>query len=365
MTLNNLLSVPTKWHPIIPDRRHSMPPPHQSSLVSQTDVSQSSALLTLVSNLRNRDSDQVMVEAHQSDNDTDLIRELRMRVEGLSSVLDPTDVHLARTLVSLIGHFNRLSVIQSSTGITPDGTEGIVNWSPREPEELFATLKRQLSDLQVERLSRPVSEDSRMPPIVVVETTLLWSQIDEELENVVSICKERTEGLPRFQVADHLPPQYDSSDYQTDTLPEYDNETRISIDGHDPKARMMPSPSSASGLNEKMRLDLEAVTMAIDRLYLVAPQLHNQRVELKSAKVEQMEQARRAGMQSVSRAQSRSVMDGKPKDNDVRELEYLLDMLAKASDRRLTDQSVVLEGGMQMRLEKARLRDIQRVCRNR
>ncbi len=89
--------------------------------------------------------------------------------------------------------------------------------------------------------------------------------------------------------------------------------------------------------------------MAIDRLYLVAPQLHNQRVELKSSKREQMEKARTQGK-------------GKQKENDVGELENIIKLINKASERSLTDQSVILDGGMKARLEKLRQRDDAKVA---
>jgi hypothetical protein len=108
----------------------------------------------------------------------------------------------------------------------------------------------------------------------------------KSLEKVLSLCKERNESLP---------PQYNVADYEYDDIPpEYDYDTRASIESFDTKARSsLQPPINAATANEKMRLDLEAVTLAIDRLYMVAPQLLNQRVELKSSKLQAMEKARR------------------------------------------------------------------------
>ena len=361
MTLNNLLSVPTKWNPIVPDRRHSMPSNPQSSPSPHCDTVQSSALHTLVSNLRNREKD-VMIESRPSHSDTEVIAELRIRVENLSSKLDPGDAHLARTLVSLLSHLDRLSVIHA-TSSSRASIIGISSWNPIEPtagpSDLFSTLKQQLSDLQIERLSHSDNSDPGTPALTV-EKTLLWSQIDEELETVVLICKERTDGLTRISSADYLPPEYDPADYEYDPLPAYNSGTRPSGDITNSKTRALSVSSVNSGQNDKMRLDLESVTMAIDRLYLVTPQLHNQRVELKSSKVEQMEKARRAGGQSLSDFQP-SVAKGKPKDVEEKELDNILDLLSKATDRKLSDQSVVLKGDLKARLEKSRLRDTEKV----
>jgi ubiquitin-protein ligase E3 D len=347
MTLNNLLSTQAKWNPILPERRHSMP---STQAVPQPDTS---ALQTLLSNVRNRNSSDQPTEIDPSLSNTELIDELRSRVDSLAASLSPRDAHLARALVSLLSHFSSLSVIQSSSKDPQAGPSSPTELSPSA--DVFDVLKRQLSDLQVERKSKADRVSAGSPPVLTVEIALLWSKIDEELEMVLSLCKERTEGLPRLSM-DHQPPQYDLADYEyDDTPPEYEH---ASIESSDTKGRHSfgISPTSPT---EKMRLDLEAVTMAIDRLYLVAPQLHNQRVELKTAKVEEMEKARRAG--AGVRGQASAVSEGKRRERDVEELEGILDMIGKASDRKMTDQSVVLDGGMKARMERVRERDIARV----
>ncbi|KAH9478581.1 hypothetical protein JR316_0009038 [Psilocybe cubensis] len=342
MTLNNLLSGPIGWHPIIPDRRHSMP---QSATVSSEDSSSTSALQTLVTNLRNYGTNGEMIEVRDSGSDGELLSELRVRVEAISSSLTPIDAGLAIALVSLLSDLNRLSELQASVSPFPSpsldvDTSSILDAPP--PIDMYDTLSRQLSDLQVERTNS--SQNQVLPgtsPLVVVESALLWSRIDSELENVLAMCKQRT--VPY----EHLPPQYDLADYEDDleNPPDYDG--RLSLDDHKSKTA---HPQLMSISDDKMRLDLEAVTMAIDRLYLVAPQLHNQRVELKSTKLAQMERARREGKNST-------VSQRKGKEKDIKELEGLLELIGKASERTLKDQSVILDGNMQARLEKARRRE--------
>ncbi|TFK38156.1 HECT-like ubiquitin-conjugating enzyme-binding-domain-containing protein [Crucibulum laeve] len=361
MTLNNLLQAPTRWHPIVPDRRHSMPSSPQDTTAHQGSFdSSSSALQTLVSNLRNRQStgSSEMIEARESE----LIHELRVRVADISSTsLEPSDSILANALVSLLSHFHRLSVIQAPPFQTPAAHDPLLDTTthdPPPPIDLFDALKRQLNDLQVERLSSQSGSltPAGAPPVLAVEVALLWTQIDKELEEIVTMCKERTEALPRFTADNNnLPPKYDAQDYELEYPPDYEPGSSELLD--DAKSR----EHHHSSADEKMRLDLEAVTMAIDRLYLVAPQLHNQRVELKSSKVAQMEKARREGSASASASASSSrptTSKGKGKEKDVQELEALLDMIGKASERSIHTQSVVLEGGMQSRLEKAKARDM-------
>lgn len=322
-----------------------MPSTPAASTASELNSPSSSALQTLLANLRTMDPPDAMVEIHGS-SDAALIHELRNRVGRISADLEPSDAHLAQAIVSLLSHFNRLSAIYSKDPNARSTPMEDAEYEPLYPPgDLFNTLKRQLSDLQLERLSsQQESIPPNTPPVVAVETALLWSKIDEELELVVAKCKDRAERLEH-------PPQYDVADYQHESLPQYDHTSpRSSYEDHNSKHNRVQSPTM--GGDEKMRLDFEAVTMAIDRLYLVAPQLHNQRVELKSSKLAQMEKAGR---------QSTPVSRGKQKEQDPRDLENILELIGKASERKLTNQSVVLDGGMSSRLERARQRDLEKV----
>ncbi|KAL0577194.1 hypothetical protein V5O48_004792 [Marasmius crinis-equi] len=351
MTLNNLLSGTHRWKTIVPERRHSMPNSPQNSTAPRTEFeSTSSALQTLVSNLRSQTQDGSMMEVSSSQNDTEMINELRSRVDDISSTLNPSDADLIRAVIMLLSHLNRLSIILNAPP-TPSPMVHSHSYTSHT-DNVFDTLKRQLSDFQVERLTSG-SQDvvpTGSTPVVAVEATLLWSQIDEELETVVGMCRERTEQLPRFP-ADNLPPQYDAGDYD-EKLPDYDYDSRSLLSYEGEKSRSL---AASSPVSEKRRLDFEAVTMAIDRLYLVAPQLHNQRVELKSTKVAQMEKARKDGMQS---AKTRGKQ--KEREDDVRDLEKMLELIGKASDRTLKDQSVILDGGMKSMMDRARKREIEK-----
>ncbi|KAF8636931.1 hypothetical protein AX17_003182 [Amanita inopinata Kibby_2008] len=351
MTLNNLLSIPANWSPIVPDRRHSMPTSSQGSSVHCNELDSSIALQTVVTNLRNRDPPQEMTEYKELTTDADLIQELRTHLERVAPSLEPIDATLSKALVSLLSHFNRLFII--GTNMSSSGQQWTTPQTQTRqtlsPSELLGTLARQLSDLRIERVSsQPSILGPSAPPVLAVEAALLWSRIDEELEAVLSLCKERAENLTRSSVDAILPPQYEPGLYGADAPPDYDEELRISLD--DAKGRELHLQASGGYLDEKKKMDLENIAMAIDRLYLVTPQLHNQRVELKSSKLAQMEKARLQGSsmpQSVSRG-------GEP---DVKELDSILDLLSKASQRNMNDQSFILEGGMQKHLEKLKQRE--------
>lgn len=369
MTLNNLLSEPIHWSPILPDRRHSMPSsPTQASTTLPEDSTPGSALHTLVTNLRNHEANSEMIEAKASATDAELLSELHRRVENLSSSLSSSSAALATALVSLLSDLNHLSDIRANTRYLPsqvfsEETSSILEAPP--PTDLFDTLTRQLGDLQIQRLSTQAGVLSPgASPLLAVETALLWSRIDTELDKVVAMCRERTETLPKFLHDHTLPPQYDLADYEDfEHPPGYELGGRTSFDDSKSKVRHSQEATSSRQMDEKMRLDLEGVTMAIDRLYSAAPQLHNQRVELKSSKLEQMEKARREGLYSeASSSASSSRAAQRRGKEDAKELEELLELIGKASERTLKDQSVVLDGTTQARLlERARSREMAKV----
>jgi hypothetical protein len=126
MTLNDLIFSPTKWSPIVPDRRHSMPSNSQLVTAPKQDaVKPTSALQTFLSNLRNMSAGgRKHRELIHLMTDTELIDELRSRVDGLAPSLRLSDAQLARALVSLLSHFDRISIIKSKTFSSHDSVPG-------------------------------------------------------------------------------------------------------------------------------------------------------------------------------------------------------------------------------------------------
>jgi len=284
----------------------------------------------------------------------ELFLELRLCVDSLSMELPTRDAALAQALVSLLIHFSRLSNIYA---VDCSSIQGFAD----DPEffstvDLLDTLKRQLSDLQMERLT---SQTDCLPrtdsPALAVESALLWTRIDEELETVMTLCKECTENPPCFPV-DHLP-QYDEARFAPNKNPPgYEPNSSTSMN-----EKVVPAQQAQLNMDEKMRLDLDAVTSAIDRLYEVAPQLHNQRVELKSSKLAELERARKEG--GAFKANQSATKNGKQKEHNTRDLGDILDLSGKVSSRSLLDQAVIIKGGIQNRLEKSRKRDLEQVGR--
>jgi hypothetical protein len=321
--------------------------------------SQSSAslLYTLISKLRQLDSGQSTVETATLHDDPALLMELQDRVDRWFDSSDESpsvDAQLAKTLVSLLNCLQRLLSTQARDLITTPSLSTAPLTSTVANPNVYDTLKRSLTELQNDRNLHPPPHSN---PVSVVETALLWSQIDTMLEQVTTLCRQRQQTLEPLRPPSSLdayPPEYDLAGSPTDdVLPAYDGPlSSFACEAQDVKR---PSFSrerlvSATIQNEKMRLDLEAVTIAIDRLYLVAPQLLDQRVELKASKMAELEKAKQAGKGK-----------GKQKQVDLREFEQMVEMIGKASERKLTEQTYVLDGNTRARQEKARRKDSEQV----
>lgn len=355
---------------------------HAASSSSASSSASTAPLQTLVLNLRAQEPEN-MTECLTSDltDEPSLVRELEKRIGRLAATqLSPHDGMLAQSLVSLVAHFQRLAELHPKPP-RPKAAAAprTASWSASPADTLhhslsgdpLVTLQRQLSDLQLERDARDsVDAHPNRPPVQEIETALLWTRVDQEFERILELCSQRPPDVDAD--LDHLPPEYDEGGYtgpfSSDAeLPVYepgDHQSGLTADKA--KSDFVRSrdrePSSATtaigGVGEKMRMDLEAVALAIDRLYLVAPQLHDQRVELKKSKREQLERASLAGP-SKEKEKIR-VRPGKERA-DAGEFEKMVELIGKASERKLVDQAVVLDGGMRAKLEQAQRRDQEKV----
>jgi hypothetical protein len=341
-TLSDILSpFSPQQHPFSLGQAQSVLTQPSSSRTAPSSSSPTAALRSLVANLRHSESlNSEMIQVSPSDDDTSLLGELSTYVEALIPLSHSQDAQLVHALVSLLTDLNRLSTlgVSSSSKDVPvlDRDVSIPNSGNLD------SLARQLSEFQLQHHDRPELESS-LPPVIAVEKALLWVRIDENLETVLNLCHHREEDRPQHSPSD--PPQYDLLSHDGELPPNYDPDPELF--GSDTKS--VASLPYRMSIDEKMRLDLDEVTTAIDRLYRVAPQLHNQRVELKRSKLEELEIARAAQASS-----------GKQKE---RELEHIVDMIGRASERKLVQQTVIL-GDMDARIERLRQRDLQKVHSN-
>ncbi|EIN08486.1 hypothetical protein PUNSTDRAFT_87923 [Punctularia strigosozonata HHB-11173 SS5] len=314
--------------------------------------------------------------------DSQLIREIEWQVQDgrVSTALRLADATLARTLLSVLSNLDRLTDVDTSLS-TPLSTPGPADLAsthnmPHQSENPFDTLSRTVSDLQMERSTSTTSVSGILSPQRHVQSALLWSNVEQDLETVLDLCaaRRRPPGLEGV-VGNHLPPEYDyDHGFGDDELPPEYEGSMYSVQKSEHKHSGWAETSSVRGAggDEKMRMDLDAVTSAIDRLYDVCPQLHNQRVELRSDKRAQLERARTTGFPSSSssasasktKSKARAMMGedaGAKNEEDIQDLQRLLDMLGRASERKLVDQAVVLKGpgGMEAQLERSKQRALQ------
>lgn len=337
--------------------------------------------------------------------ETTLLMQLHDLVDAHVPSMHRHDAHLAQAIVGLLTDLHQLSTSFVSTpdlSLSLSSRQSTSRLSPQspsipaiedDPHAVLTTLQKQLSSLQTSN-SVDTSTSGVTPTTTAahhLQAALLWSRIDEQLATVVALCKTRgltnsghrtpdnedpfsdaaaisgvapTESnvdapsVPSFD-EDHLPPQYE---YEYDVVngelpPAYAadfalahahgslvDQKQISKYPSEKVSGEFSAPlSTVSHVHQSTSLDLDLVTQAIDRLYAVAPQLANQRVELRQEKIAQMQKAQRTSNKGKAR-DAASVREA--------ELEKMLDLLGRASAREIPDQSAVIDPARKTRVKK-------------
>ncbi|BGP31909.1 hypothetical protein JCM10296v2_003688 [Rhodotorula toruloides] len=348
-----------------------------------------------------------------------LIQELQTRVEAVANdSLPPTEAELARTLASLLSCIERLSSITQSSdtytrptsSASPSRPPSMAFVDGSTPSAIYEALEQEAAALSES------SREQQIPHGVVgaareveqAERDLLWGRVFDLSERVKLLSRQRVEALERDGEDDWMRTPQDASQdtkFRTDSLyedslsdlPRYshdldsaqqnshlppayyhdfvadDKKEILAVDGGDEAIDLRRSSSSAprtrqrkiSGAhNEKMQRDFENVTSAIERLYLVSPQLANQRVEpdrralrerqlakLGNA-IERLSHGRLENQRAVpSPAMDEDGQESTPQSRamsrqarEQRAFDRLLDQIDKAASRTLADQRVELSG---------------------
>jgi hypothetical protein len=331
-----------------------------------------------------------------------LMEELQTRVETIAHELPPTDTQLARALGSLLACIERLVTI-SRPSQGPSLPQQPV--AERGSPNVYLTLEREARALQ----SNKDQWSSGEADVVVgaareveqAERDLLWGRVDDLSEQVGALCRERAATIAAEEAwkRDHsswIPTERDGSLYEASIfsaadLPQYSNDCAPSAAAHshlppayftdfasdakadwekpplspDPVAPSLASPPLRTRTrrisvvhNEKMQRDLDSVSLAIERLYVVSPQLANQRVgpdrrllrERQLAKLGNAIERLSKGRLDDQRAAPSSTIDEElgmkaariRRINDAA-LDRLIDQIDRAASRAMTDQRVDLK----------------------
>lgn len=359
----------------------------------------------------------------------DEIRTRLHHLEPYLAVEEGYDARLANHLVGLLGCLNRLqslyrdspSLAQTHGLRTPAQTPK--SELPPSPSyayfpqataaaasDSYGTLHRQAKILQASRMDRQSSQESTSANVFraveEAEVELLWGRIDDMLEALSATSASQassTEAPPsdgytfpakntRTGVDAALlgpTPKMTSDEAVFGNLPEYEqpappgysatgmlngtsngnhNEDRkesVQADDVDRIPARRTSTRHPQYADEKMQIDLDRMTSAIERLYVAAPQLLNQRVAysprpLSAASMAARKELREAQLAKLGTAVerlSRGRMEDqranltdmptsakakgkKAADNKVNSLERLLQDIDRATKRSLNDQRV-------------------------
>ncbi|BGP39930.1 hypothetical protein JCM10450v2_003909 [Rhodotorula kratochvilovae] len=342
-----------------------------------------------------------------------LLEELQARIDALAvDVLPPTEAELARTLASLLSCIERLATISR----TEDAPPAVHAAAPTPPAELPSANVYETLEREAAALLQSSREQPSLSPAAVVgavreveqaERDLLWGRVDDLSERVKLLSRQRAEGLAQEQAPQrsagaaeslyeaelgdlpqysrdseaggqaHLPPAY----YGDGTVVS-DEKDAAAWDIKPPRSPSLLDPASAaaasstrpaaararkisSAHSEKMQRDLDSVSEAIERLYVVSPQLANQRVEPDRRRqrerqlaklgnaIERLSQGRLEDQRAVPSPtvddEDEGEMDGarraaQRREKEQRAFDRLLDQIDRAASRTLADQRVELNG---------------------
>lgn len=368
------------------------------------------------------------------------LQEIRTRLDYLApyfpstaSNISTTNAQAAKNLSSMLGIIRRLQSLYKASPFlasshklaTPLPTPGVAETRfsfdsvedgslvSEASQEIYSALHKQAKVLQSASLTRQDSQESTnvVRAVEEAEVELLWGRLDDLLDSTMEVFKlqqqpTRTPSTVRRVNHDYLfgttpamtsdasafegqhalpeysslePPSYDSGNIEDEN--ELFADEKGSLANHrqqDTRTRTATrTPAFAS--DEKMQLDLDRMASAIERLYISAPQLANQRVdpvrrndesrqqlrEMQLAKLGtaierlckgRMEDQRASLLHNESNpfATARSRSKSKEQDLKKESLDKLLDEIDNASARTLIDQRASMSSKHQNALAGAR-----------
>ncbi|GAA5910815.1 putative polyadenylation protein [Sporobolomyces salmoneus] len=322
--------------------------------------------------------------------DQPLLDELHTQIELCAQDLSPTDAELARSLGSLlicIDQLASISVALNGLSGLEDGSEHRAVGAAREVEQAQRDLLwGRVDDLseRVRELTRQRAETARLeeeeevhvPPQTRAARASLdtfhWSpKTRDDAWDAASLSSLPSYNQEHDLSSPNLPPGYFHEHQLLDEKADRDWDIKAPLSPrsssqqqvgastsstHDQPTRRVRKVSSMQ--SEKMQKDLDSVSQAIERLYVVSPQLANQRVEPDRRVLRERQLAKLGnaierlsqGRLDDQRAASLPSTFHEPETQAERSrrereaVDKLIERIDKAASRTLADQRVELNG---------------------
>jgi hypothetical protein len=257
------------------------------------------------------------------------------------------DYSLACTLAALLGYLYRILELSeisgnSNSNINPGSHSAEELLHKVNDDNIYSTLHKEVTTLQNRRAS--LSHQSQTAD----ERLATWNEIDRLMEIVASLCRDRSNIDP--------PPKYS-----------YNSEENGSSLTEPPKYSSISTNKINKMDSEKTKVDLENVISAIERVYYVAPQLNNQRVELNSRQKKELTAAAlSSAIQKLSRGRYEEQRAEPTLVMKYQTLNCLVNQIQKSAARSFVNQRVELSPRQVRDFEVAKLNGvIDRLDKNR
>ncbi|CAG8521757.1 7156_t:CDS:2 [Ambispora leptoticha] len=294
---------------------------------------------------------------------SDLIKltEIQNQLEANSPIIPNDDYSLACTLAALLENLYRiLELIDSSQQQQHlSNSHHLKSHTAEEilqtvnDENVYVTLRNEVTNLQ----NRHSDFEYRYSEDVFDERVATWNEIQRLMDVVSSFCRDRLNNDP--------PPRYSTTfteNNERSNLMDPPNYSSV-LDNNNYYYNLSDQKTD----NEKTQRDFDNVLSAIERVYHVAPQLTNQRVELNNRQAKQMSAAiLTSTIQRLSRGRYEEQRASSSSVVKYQTLNKLVEQINKSASRSFMDQRVELSPRQIHHFEAAKLNGvIERLGKNR
>lgn len=299
---------------------------------------------------------------------------------SISIPLPPHDLQLVEHILSVLTHASTLSR-------RPEISTQILETHRQHPTpgSELADFRQTIAHLfQTSALDDLSTLDPRLSnPVLAVELSLAATHLGDTALALLNELTSRLEhprasSTYRLSHDSELPPEYEHDPpaygFQLADDDKFGAGKIRHVQSAPDLGRVLQLPSTSTASAEKMQIDLDDVTHAIERMYTVTPQIRSQRVELDVSKRQELELARIMGSVQrlgnrldAQRAQGRAHLrpteadiistegaahKGKGRADDTTDLEDFLEIISKAQRPRLSDQRANVSAELSSRLRR-------------